>query len=631
MLLSKFARGVHKVAKLVTKSPIRTGLFGMLAGTVLLAGLLLSPLTRADNVVFNSTRDCDSNAVMYCGAMNLGELNNKYDNNASTRHIYDYFDITGKDINNMRQYAKAGKVHKNGNVTVNGKVVATGAVTAGRSYIPGSTHRNHMGTSFYTRSPSVSFLSDSLDSFVVMEGGAFSYAIIASCGNPVEAKAVAHPNYQLEKVVREQGGNWRENVRINYGQTVEFRVIVKSTGNAPVRNLHVRDRLPAGLTYVAGSLTRDGDPANATNFFGDGIRIARLPAGDKVTFRFKATTNPVTQPEDCKEKTITNKSFTTANNLPNKNDTASVTLVCKRIDQPEYKIVKQVQRIGEKRWHEDITVPNGTTVRYRVVITNTGNVAIKNLVASDTLPAHVTYVNNTLRRDGKIVTNDNDFFAAGINIGTLNKSTSTTFLFNAVIGSSDPSVPCESGVLRNIAHADADALEPISDDANVNRECQSVSYSCDLLTVTSLGSRNFRFSVFYSAAPGVTLSSVGYNFGDNTPEFVTNNLTTTHQYAVDGTYTAFVNLTFNVQGEMHTVSSEGCRYTLSSTTPPDNCPIPGKEHLPADSPECAEDEEIIVPGEVPNTGPGSLLGLFAGSSILGTLGYRKWTLRRQKQ
>jgi len=660
MFIKNIARHLKRGVKLAAKSPVRAGLFGLFTGTIMALGLLFNPMLGAENVNFSSVRDCDSNAVMRCGAMSISELQNKYNGNASVRHIFDYFDISKKDIQNIKQYARKGHVTKSGNVVVGGKIVANNARTAGRLHIPGSTKVTHQGTTFYTRTPSVSFVGNNLDAFVAMDNGVFMYAILASCGNPVKAHPTtkpAKPNYEIEKTVRVGNGNWRENASINYGEIAEFRVVVKSTGAAPVANLFVRDKLPADLEYINGSLTKDGVAANATAFFGDkGVKVARLAKGDKVVFQFKAGTKAKTQPNPCQEKKVTNWAHMTADSLPAKKDSATIDLKCKVVHKPDYKIVKQVQRKDEHDWSDSVTVPNGSIVRYRVVVTNTGEVAITNLIVSDKLPNGVTYIDNTLEQDGKAVSDDNKFFGSGINAGTLNVGKSITFVFKATVGSADKKCKCKVESLKNIATADGDELGPISDDATVDKQCPEPPkppkppkpqprYTCDLLTATSLGNRKFKFNTAYTATGGATLSTATYNFGDSSGELITNLLTTVHQYDKDGTYTANVKLTFMVDGKSQTVTSEDCSVTVSSVTPPDMCPIPGKEHLPADSPECSvtpppappEKEETptppaepIVPEEVPNTGPGGIVGLFTGSTALGTLGYRFWVIRRRQ-
>ena len=51
---------------------------------------------------------------------------------------------------------------------------------------PGTTPVTYNGADFSCVSPnSASFVSDSISAYVVMDHGAFAYAILSSCGNPV--------------------------------------------------------------------------------------------------------------------------------------------------------------------------------------------------------------------------------------------------------------------------------------------------------------------------------------------------------------------------------------------------------------------------------------------------------------
>jgi hypothetical protein len=64
------------------------------------------------------------------------------------------------------------------------------------------------------------------------------------------------------------------------------------------------------------------------------------------------------------------------------------------------------------------------------------------------------------------------------------------------------------------------------------------------------------------------------------------------------------------------------------------CPIPGKEHLPKDSDECVEEpEEPEQPEEpikeLPKTGAGSVLGIFASATGAGAAAHRLFVRRRQ--
>jgi hypothetical protein len=164
--------------------------------TAALVSLFVLPLIfvtslgfHSDALTINSARDCDDNAVIRCGALNFTEMENR-SQQAGAAQIYSSFGISSQDIANMRNMAVEGSVTSDGQVLVNGNVVATNAITAGRQNIAGSTAVTHGGVTFYRRPPSVSFVSNSLPAFVVMDGGRFQFAIIASCGNPVVATPV---------------------------------------------------------------------------------------------------------------------------------------------------------------------------------------------------------------------------------------------------------------------------------------------------------------------------------------------------------------------------------------------------------------------------------------------------------
>lgn len=163
--------------------------------------LVLSKPVNAATATSNA-RDCDNNAVMKCGALTTKELKIKYmnPNDPSGRLILNAFGISNIDIQEIDKLAVLGQVTKKGEVLVNGKTVATNAVTAGRLNMPGSSKENYQGVTYYMRPPSVSFRSESLQAFVVMENNKFKYAILTSCANPVTAIPVT-PTIVEEKVI----------------------------------------------------------------------------------------------------------------------------------------------------------------------------------------------------------------------------------------------------------------------------------------------------------------------------------------------------------------------------------------------------------------------------------------------
>lgn len=170
---------------------ISTSVAAVTAGILVGVSVLAGGQAYAANVNFDSTRDCDNNAVMHCGAMNAAELQDKYAKDSSIAAIYGYFGISNSDVASLGTTAVAGHVTKSGDVVVNGKVVAKDALTAGRQNITGSSKVTVGNVTFYSRAPQVSFNVDKIDAFVALnKDGQFDYAILAACGNPVKASNV---------------------------------------------------------------------------------------------------------------------------------------------------------------------------------------------------------------------------------------------------------------------------------------------------------------------------------------------------------------------------------------------------------------------------------------------------------
>ena len=64
--------------------------------------------------------------------------------------------------------------------------------------------------------------------------------------------------------------------------------------------------------------------------------------------------------------------------------------------------------------------------------------------------------------------------------------------FNATVGTAPSAdTKCEPGLLKNTANVSADSLKPLTDSANVNKQCQPQKVTCDNLQAISLGNRSF--------------------------------------------------------------------------------------------------------------------------------------------
>ena len=126
-------------------------------------------------------------------------------------------------------------------------------------------------------------------------------------------------------------------------------------------------------------------------------------------------------------------------------------------------------------------------------------------------------------------------------------------------------------------------------------------YACNALGAPAKINRNtFTFSAPTTTAKnGATVKAYNWNFGDG--QTVTSPAgKINHSYAKPGTYKITVSVTFTVNGSTATVSGASCATTVTvapeptkPTPKPEHCTVPGKEHLPKDSPECKTDKPAI--------------------------------------
>lgn len=174
-------------------SSVRRLIYGALVGlsvALIAFGVLLS--SSASALSINSSRDCDNNAVIKCGALTINELKRKYADTHGAPTMFSHMGISSQDIRGLtNSNTVEGKVTRAGRVVVGDKTVATGATTVGRQNMPGSKSVTRNGLTFYERTPAASFQTSSLKAFVVSDkDGKFLFAVIASCGNPVKATPV---------------------------------------------------------------------------------------------------------------------------------------------------------------------------------------------------------------------------------------------------------------------------------------------------------------------------------------------------------------------------------------------------------------------------------------------------------
>ncbi|MDB5166446.1 MAG: hypothetical protein JWM37_518 [Candidatus Saccharibacteria bacterium] len=141
--------------------------------------------------------------------------------------------------------------------------------------------------------------------------------------------------------------------------------------------------------------------------------------------------------------------------------------------------------------------------------------------------------------------------------------------------------------------------------------------------------RQYQFTTTASFGNGATFKSASVDYGDGTKDdnltLVDNKtITVNHTYASAGSYTVTATLVWNDGIKDQSVT---CTAKVTPEQPPVSECKPGvavgspecspcefNSNLPSNSPQC-------VPAELPHTGTGSTIGLFAGATLFGGLGH----------
>jgi hypothetical protein len=151
-------------------------------------------------------------------------------------------------------------------------------------------------------------------------------------------------------------------------------------------------------------------------------------------------------------------------------------------------------------------------------------------------------------------------------------------------------------------------------------------YTCDQFTLTLVKDRTYKFDIKATAQNGASIKGYEYNFGDSSEVVKTDKSSVEHTYAKEGNFTATATVVFTVNGEEKRVTNSNCQKAVKIDTKTPMCELPGKGHLPKDSPEC----KVAGVTTLPKTGAGSIAGLMATVTVAGTALHRRMTLKKNR-
>jgi uncharacterized repeat protein (TIGR01451 family) len=417
---------------------------------------------------------------------------------------------------------------------------------------------------------------------------------------------------------------YSSSVNAAYGQVVKVQVSYDNTeapgSNLVANNVNVKINIPQtpGLTQnittttggsntntVNGKVTVNlGDPTSYLQYL-PGSGVAKVTAVNGTISEFSIS-----------DSVALGSGYNINNGNPCQS--ASVTVLA-RVMVPGIKIVKQSEVLGQSnQWSNDNTANPGDTMDYRITYQNIGNTTENNVGIGDNLPPGMKLVNGTTKiytttYPNGVLDTSNNIANGGINIGNFGPGSGAYVTFQATLPTASQ-LSCGLTEFRNIGVAQAQGMDQYYNTAitDVTNNCSNTpTYSCNSLNIVQGDNRTITASVNYTATNGATFSNVTYNFGDGSTPLVTNQASSNYTYANDGTYTVTATVTFSVNGQTKTETNANCVKTVSFTTP-------GTPGTPTST----------TPTQLVNTGPGDVIGIFAGVSAAGAVGHRLFTARR---
>lgn len=287
-----------------------------------------------------------------------------------------------------------------------------------------------------------------------------------------------------------------------------------------------------------------------------------------------------------------------------------------KVKMPSWATEKVARINGEDatKWRKAVNAKAGDKVDFRIWFKNAGTTQLNNVAVADQLPKFMTVVPGTVKLYNNNYPSPNgytypdsaiqkDGTQVNVNIGSYVAGADAYVVFTAQVENNN-TLKCGVHQLVNLVSTTPEGYGAASDKAYINivndKKCEgeAPSFVCESLTVEKLGGRKVRATV-KAPASGATLKTVTFNYGDGSTPKVTNSLVDEYEYKTDGTFKITASVTFTVNGADKTVTSDACVQTVT-----------------------------FGPEVLPSTGAGSLIGLFAATSVAGGVAHNVISRRR---
>ena len=533
----------------------------------------------------------------------------------------------------------------------------------------------------------------------------------------------ANPDFTTEKLVSKKGENkWVNDYKAQPGETVDYLIEYKNTGDNQQDNVLVKDTLPKDMTYVPGStvlgnaLHPSGIKTN-DGITSTGLNIGSYGPNGGAWMIFSAKV-PALKDLACGENKLKNVARVTSVGYY-KEDDADVTvpkecqpecnyscdaLTVNKIDRTTFKFTtatteqnatfKKVVYVIRNEQGTEIDRKESTSKTLDYTRTTAGKFTVEALVTFTVNGQEKTVSSANCKKPFEVVEEERKYTCESLTVAKIER---TKFTFTTVTSEQNATFKKVTYVVRNEQGTEVDRKESTTKTLDYTRtevgkytveaivtftangedktatsanckkpfEVEKVPetpvYTCDALIVSKISRAEYSFTGKATATGGATIVNYAFDFGDSTPvQTVTNPTDVKHTYAKDSTYTAKLTVTVKVDGVNKTVTDAKCKVTVTVTPEeckpgvpvghkdceekpeeckpgipvgderceekPEFCTVPGKEHLPKNSPDCKETPVVppttTTPTELPKTGASdSIIVLIGAGALIASIGY----------
>ncbi|MGL5149387.1 MAG: beta strand repeat-containing protein [Clostridium sp.] len=263
------------------------------------------------------------------------------------------------------------------------------------------------------------------------------------------------------------------------GDTISYSIVISNTGNASTNGVYFIDTLPNGTTLVSGTFKQDGTTINGDT---SGVTLPnQINALGVSTVTFEVLVYTIPSPNPIVNNASLDYNFITN---PITGDSISNGVVSNSATTTiNYSILASTKSVDTS------FAQLGTTLTYRVVLTNTGTSSAGNILLIDTIPSALTFVPNSFVVDGITLSGENPN-PPGAYVPTIPANYVSTVTFMAILTTIPTVNPLQNSASTSYKYTVYPTL-PFGQGGNSNTGTATTTVVQALINVSKTSNKNF--------------------------------------------------------------------------------------------------------------------------------------------